>query len=148
MQKNQWTSCWIHNENRCLHLIRDLSLDYLRFEEKWDLRFEIWLKDLHYLLWICRGLVVQLVVWLVVLNDFRFDNEIWFGICPWLTSTVRLCNFCHISTTDFGVRASRASFVALFAISCTRYRVSRPLRSRVTLNNARRRYFRFCRNRK
>jgi len=36
----------------------------------------------------------------------------------------------------------------LFAISCTRYCVPRPLGSHLTLNDARRRYFRFCRNRK
>jgi len=35
-----------------------------------------------------------------------------------------------------------------FSISCTEYRVSRPLRACLTLNDARWRYFRFCRNRK
>jgi len=57
--------------------------------------------------------------------------------------TVRLCDFRHISTSGFGVGASRASFIAIFAISCTRYRVYRPLRSRLSLNNTRGRYFRF-----
>jgi len=41
-----------------------------------------------------------------------------------------------------------ASFIAIFAISCTRYSVCRPLCSRLTLNDARRRYSRFCRNQK
>jgi len=34
------------------------------------------------------------------------------------------------------------------AMSCTTYRLSRPLESRLTSNDARRRYFRFCQNRK
>ena len=41
-----------------------------------------------------------------------------------------------------------ASFSAAFAVSRARYRVSRSLRSRLTLNDARRRYLRFFRNRK
>ena len=56
--------------------------------------------------------------------------------------------FRHISTSGLGVGASRASYVAVLAISCTRYRVFRPLRSRLTLNDTRRRYFRFCLKRK
>ena len=35
--------------------------------------------------------------------------------------------------SGFRVRASRASFIAVFAICCTRYRVSRPLQSPLTL---------------
>jgi len=59
---------------------------------------------------------------------------------------VRLCGFCYISTSGFGVGAIRASFIAVFAISCTRYRVCRPLGSRLTLNDTCQRYFRFCGN--
>jgi len=47
-----------------------------------------------------------------------------------------------------GRRRYQASFIAVFATSCTRYRVSRPLGSRLSSNDARRRYFQFCRNRK
>jgi len=57
--------------------------------------------------------------------------------------TVPLCGFRHICTSGLIVGASRASFITVFAISCTRYRVCRPLGSRLTLNDARRRYFRF-----
>jgi len=56
--------------------------------------------------------------------------------------------FSHISTSGLCVGASRASFIAVFAISCTRCHVSRSLRSHWTLNDAHRRYFRFGRNRK
>ena len=56
---------------------------------------------------------------------------------------VRLCGFRHISTSGFCIRTSRASFIAFLPISCVRYRVSRPLRLRLTLNDARWRYFRF-----
>ena len=49
-----------------------------------------------------------------------------------------------------GVRigASQKSLVAVFAIFCTRFRISRLLRSCLTLNDARQRYFWFRRNRK
>jgi len=50
--------------------------------------------------------------------------------------TVRLCGFHNISSSGLGVGASRASFI-VFAISCARYGISRPLRSSVTLNDAR-----------
>ena len=57
--------------------------------------------------------------------------------------TVRLCGCRHISTSGLVVGASRASFVAIFAISCTTSRVCRPLGSQLTLNDARRCYFCF-----
>jgi len=37
--------------------------------------------------------------------------------------------------------ASQKSFIAVFAISCTRFRISRLVRSCLTLNDARQRYF-------
>jgi len=72
----------------------------------------------------------------------------WDPAPPMERGTVRLCSFRHISTSGLGICASRASFVAVFAICCSRYRVSGPLRSRLTTSDALRRYFRFCQNRK
>jgi len=93
-------------------------------------------------------------------NDWMVQDAIWYGgrpwprrhcaswnqAPPWERGTVRLCGFRLISTSGLGVGASRVSCFAIFAISCTRYRVSRPLGLRLTLNNTRRRYFRFFRN--
>jgi len=36
----------------------------------------------------------------------------WDAAFPTERGTVRLCGFCHISTSGFRVRASRASFIA------------------------------------
>jgi len=45
---------------------------------------------------------------------------------PTESGTVCLCGFRHTSTSGLGVGASRASLIAVLAIFCTRYRVSRP----------------------
>jgi len=44
---------------------------------------------------------------------------------PTERGTIRLCGFRHSSTSGLGAGASRASFIAVFAICCTSYRVSR-----------------------
>ena len=71
-------------------------------------------------------------------NDWMDQDTTWYGGRPWHRrqcirwdpalpterDTVRLCGIRHISTSGLGVGASRASFVAVFAIFCTNYRVS------------------------
>jgi len=61
---------------------------------------------------------------------------------------VRLCGFRHNFASVLDMGGSRASSIAIFPISCTRYRVFRLLSSRLTLDDALRPYFRLCRNRK
>jgi len=90
-------------------------------------------------------------------NDWTDQDVTWYSDrpCPrrhcasWGHSSSRkgtqlVCGFPPYFYFRFGVGASWASFFAVFANSCTRYSVCGSLVLRLTFNNARSPYFRFC----